>query len=42
MDSNLQSSLNLAFVEGLYSEYLRDPNGVSADGRAYCESQLSK
>jgi 2-oxoglutarate dehydrogenase E1 component len=39
MESQLQSSLNLAFVEGLYSEYLRDPNGVSADWRAYFDSQ---
>jgi len=32
-------SLSLAFVEGLYSDYLRDPNSVSADWRAYFESE---
>jgi 2-oxoglutarate dehydrogenase E1 component len=31
----LPGVVNLAFVEGLYEDYLRDPNSVSADWRRY-------
>src|SRR5437588_1611280 len=32
---SLPGAVNLAFVEGLYEDYLRDPASVSADWRAY-------
>jgi 2-oxoglutarate dehydrogenase E1 component len=32
-------SMSLSFVEGLYSDYLRDPSAVSEDWRAYFDSQ---
>jgi 2-oxoglutarate dehydrogenase E1 component len=37
MNENLPmpGSMNLAFVEGLYEDYLRDPSSVSADWRDY-------
>ena len=35
--SNLPDSLSLAFVEGLYDDYLRDPQSVDAEWRAYFE-----
>ncbi|HEY0455990.1 MAG TPA: 2-oxoglutarate dehydrogenase E1 component, partial [Verrucomicrobiae bacterium] len=35
------SSLNLPFVEGLYADYLRDPNAVDADWRSYFEGLLN-
>ncbi|MCY3000255.1 MAG: 2-oxoglutarate dehydrogenase E1 component [Planctomycetota bacterium] len=39
MQPNWHHSLSLAFVEGLYSEYLKDPTAVSADWRAYFDEQ---
>jgi 2-oxoglutarate dehydrogenase E1 component len=41
MSQNLpwHHSLSLAFVEGLYTDYLRDPAAVSADWRAYFDGQ---
>jgi 2-oxoglutarate dehydrogenase E1 component len=39
MDSSGQTSLSLAFVEGLYADYLRDPGAVSADWRKYFDDQ---
>ena len=39
MDSLGQTSLSLAFVEGLYADYLRDPGSVAADWRAYFDEQ---
>jgi 2-oxoglutarate dehydrogenase E1 component len=35
--TNLPGSLNLAFVEGLYGDFLRDPELVAPDWRAYFE-----
>jgi 2-oxoglutarate dehydrogenase E1 component len=35
MSEVIPSSSNLAFVEGLYEEFLRDPNSVSEDWRKY-------
>jgi 2-oxoglutarate dehydrogenase E1 component len=35
MSEVIPSSSNLAFVEGLYEDFLRDPNSVSEDWRAY-------
>src|SRR5262245_50902194 len=39
MDTAGQSSLSLAFVEGLYADYLRDPNSVAPDWRKYFDEQ---
>src|SRR5262245_60404732 len=38
MSSDFESSFNpmsLAFVEGLYTDYVRDPNSVAAEWREY-------
>ncbi len=35
MSEAVPSSSNLAFVEGLYADFLRDPNAVPADWQAY-------
>src|SRR4051812_24945295 len=35
MSEVIPSSSNLAFVEGLYEEFLRDPNSVTEDWREY-------
>src|SRR5262245_19703277 len=35
MESTWHHSLSLPFVEGVYSQYLRDPGSVSPDWRAY-------
>src|SRR2546421_4986867 len=32
------SSLNFAFIEGLYADFARDPNSVPEDWRGYFES----
>jgi 2-oxoglutarate dehydrogenase E1 component len=37
MDFPLPTSLNLPFLEGLYADFLRDPNSVSAEWRRYFE-----
>src|SRR5688572_23160349 len=34
-DSQLPSSQSLSFVEGLYQDFVRDPNSVSPDWRRY-------
>ena len=34
----LPNTINLAFVEGLYLDYLKDPLSVPAEWRAYFES----
>src|SRR5690606_18323638 len=34
-DSGSFNTVSLAFVEGLYSAYLQDPNSVPADWRSY-------
>src|ERR1044071_449975 len=36
--AELPSSLNLRFVEGLYADYLHDPNSVSEEWRNYFEA----
>ncbi|HEV2208762.1 MAG TPA: 2-oxoglutarate dehydrogenase E1 component [Verrucomicrobiae bacterium] len=38
----LPGVVNLAFVEGLYEDYLRDPNSVSADWRRYFSEVADK
>ena len=37
MKANGPSNLNLAFAEGLYAEFVRDPSAVSEDWRCYFE-----
>ena len=39
VNDDTPNALSLAFVEGLYAEYLRDPTSVDASWRAYFDEQ---
>lgn len=41
MEKHSPNSMSLAFVEGLYTDYLRDPASVSDDWRRYFETHVS-
>ncbi len=40
MEKNSPNSMSLAFVEGLYADYLRDPGSVSPDWRGYFDAYV--
>jgi len=42
VDSSTLDSGSLAFVEGLYADYVRDPESVSPDWRSYFEDTLRR